>query len=100
MANNRDPNERSEFVDALQKGLLLGVAILVIVIPPLRMANKAPAAPSQPPVVVAPAEPPVAQAPAPQPEAPPAAAPDPAPAPALPPGVRLADFGSEEPSPD
>lgn len=72
-------NERSDFIDALQKGLLLGFAILVLVIPPLRMA-KAPKPAAQPPVAMAP------QAPA--------------PAPSAPGSVRLADFGGEEPSPE
>jgi hypothetical protein len=50
-----DRNDRSEFLDALRKGLLIGAAILVLVIPPLRMA-KSPRAP-QLPQVQAPAQP-------------------------------------------
>jgi hypothetical protein len=73
-------DDRSDFIDALQKGLLLGFAILVIAIPPLRMARES-KAPEQPPVAVAPQ------------------APTPAPGPSIP-GVRLADFGGEEPSPE
>jgi hypothetical protein len=88
--DTRDPGfadrERSEFIDALQKGLLLGVAILVLVIPPLRMA-KAPHAPSQ--------QPPVAQAPQ-SPQAAPQAPQGQPPGP----GLRLADFNGEEPSPE
>lgn len=97
----RKPKERSDFIDALQKGLLLGVAILVIAIPPLRMATKDAPAPQQPPVAAAPAQPPVAQAPSEPPAPAPDAAPEvPAAPPALPPGVKLADFGNEEPSPE
>lgn len=70
----------SEFLDALKKGVLLGVAILAVVIPVMRF-SRAPA-PSTPPPA------PVAQ----QPAAPVL----PAPAPAS----RLADFGAETPSPE
>jgi hypothetical protein len=80
-------NERSEFLDALRKGLLLGVALLVLVIAPLRMA-KGPRAPEQPPAVAT------------APQAEPRAAPQ---APAKPPSrapLRLADFGDEQPSPE
>lgn len=88
----QDPDrDRSEFLDALQKGLLLGVAILVLVIPPMRMA-RAPKAPAQPPVAQAPQHPEVPQSP-PVAEAPQAQQ-------AQPPGLRLADFRGEEPSPD
>jgi hypothetical protein len=102
--------ERSEFFDALKKGALLGVAILVIVVPPIRMAKKA-QAPPPPVVALAPpaspapraapphapnnGHPPVAQAPA----APPADAPAVADAaPPAPKGVQLADFRGEQPS--
>jgi hypothetical protein len=87
-------NERSEFFDALRKGMLLGAGILVLVLPPMYLSRK-PQAPSAPPPAVATApqqqpqvqpQPPVAQAPAPAPEAP--AAP------------RLADFRGEQASPD
>lgn len=82
--------ESSEFLDALKKGLLLGVAILVIVIPPLRMYQARQAAP-QPPVASAPTTP-----------AAPGAAQPPQQAERAPqqPAVRLADFSGEEPSPE
>lgn len=67
---------RSEFVDALRKGLLVGAALLVLVLPP---ALKAPA-PSHHPVTIA-------QGPAPSQSVPPAAA-------------RLADFGTVQPTQD
>ena len=90
MDDKKTGKEKSEFIDALQKGLLLGVALLVLVIPPLRMA-KAPHAPEPPPsVAVAPQ--PAPQAPAPQ------AAPV-APSPSRGP-LRLADFNGEDPSPE
>ena len=58
-------DDKSEFFVALRKGLLLGAAILVLVIPPLRMAQKA-RAPDPPAVSSAPSQgspvpPPVAQ---------------------------------------
>jgi hypothetical protein len=92
---NNEPNERSEFIQALQKGLLLGVAILVLVIPPLHIARKS-QQPAQPPAASAPQTPgqdQTARAPA-QPDAVPSAPRT------APPGMRLADFGGEEPSPD
>jgi hypothetical protein len=78
-------NERSEFFDALRKGMLLGAAILVLVLPPMYMKRKAQQPPAQPPVATAPQQqpqqPPVAHAPAtPAPEAP---------------ATRLADFKGE-----
>jgi hypothetical protein len=90
--------EKSEFLDALKKGALLGALILVIVIPPLRMAQ-APK-PAAPPTVaqVQPA-PQQRQAPVPAPVLPAPelpAAPE-MPAPQQP---RLADFGDQNPSPD
>lgn len=87
--------ETSEFVDALKKGLLLGVGILVIVIPPLRMYQARQAAP-QPPVASAPATP---GAPA-APQAPQAPQQQAERAPQQQPAVRLADFAGEEPSPE
>ena len=83
--------ERSEFLDALKKGALLGVLILVIVIPPLRMAQ-APKAPVLPPVAQVQPVPRAPAVPAPARPAPPVQHPLPAP--------QLADFGSENPSPD
>jgi hypothetical protein len=91
--------ERSDFLDALKKGLLVGVALLVIIVPPLRMAkNRAahppaqvatapadtqqpPATGAQPPVQTSPREPARGQGSAAAPQ------------------VRLADFRGEEPSP-
>ena len=78
--------EPSEFLDSLKKGLLLGVVLLVLIVPPLRMARspKPPAASA--PVATAPSDAPSADAPS--------ASPTPVP------GVRLADFRGEEPSRD
>lgn len=80
--------EPSEFLDSLKKGLLVGALLLVVIVPPLRMA-KSPRAPEpQPPVATAPQQLPAA------PQAVPGT-----PQPPLP-GVRLADFRGEDPSPD
>lgn len=98
--------EPSEFTDALKKGALIGIALLVILIPVMRMGQKeeAPQPPAQVAVVPqapAQAEPQVQPAPAPE-----TAAPETAPQAAAPqtapevPGVRLADFAGEEPSAD
>lgn len=72
---------KSEFLNAVQKGLLLGAAVLALVLPPAGVVRKA-AAPPQ--VVERAAAPPQAAAPA-MPEYGP---------------VRLADFGRVVPSPD
>jgi hypothetical protein len=98
----RDPRsaqqERSEFLDALKKGLLVGVALLVIIVPPLRMAkNRTAHPPAQ--VATAPSasqQPPATRAQPPLQPAPRAAAPNEG---AAAPQVRLADFKGEEPSP-
>jgi hypothetical protein len=101
----RDPKRKdassSEFIDSLKKGALIGIALLVVIIPAMRMLQAPQAPQPQAPVAVAP------QAPAPQaqpaPEAAPeqqAAAPEQQAAPPQVPGVRLADFAGEEPSPD
>jgi hypothetical protein len=80
----------SEFLDSLKKGLLLGVVLLVLIVPPLRMA-RSPKAPEQPPQVAT----------APQvPQAPQAQAPIEAPQQSPVPGLRLADFRGEQPSRD
>ena len=81
----QDP-EKSEFLDSLKKGALIGAVLLVLIVPPLRMARQhgAPQAPA--PVATAP------QSQQPQLHAPG----DGAAAPAL----RLADFKGEEPSAD
>jgi hypothetical protein len=78
---------RSEFVESLQKGLLIGAALLVLIVPPLRMAKNREAQ-QQAAVATAPA--------APQGQAgdtPPGQSRDAAPA------VRRADFRDEDPSP-
>jgi hypothetical protein len=80
--------ESSEFLDSLKKGLLFGVVLMVLILPPLHLARKK--APEQP-VATAPQQ----QAPAQRPGAP---APEAA-TPSLP-GVQLADFRGEDPSPD
>lgn len=96
--NDTPPEDSGEFFDALRKGALIGAAILVLLLPPLRMAQQhlqqrasAPMARTAPPPGPQQQQPapPVAAAPQPQPKA--------APAP-LPP--RLADFGNRQPSPD
>jgi hypothetical protein len=80
------PGQDSEFLDALRKGALVGLALLVLVLPPMWMKKNRDA--QEPPrgdarVVV-----------------PQAAAPEaPQSVPHLP-GVRLADFRGEDPSPD
>ena len=97
---DRQDAPRSEFTDALKKGLLIGVALLVVIIPAMRMAQKPQAPQPSAPVAVAPQAAPQAP-PAAAPDAPaaPQAAPEAQPAPQVP-GVRLADFAGEEPSPD
>lgn len=89
-------DERSEFFDALRKGVLLGAAILVLVLPPMYLSRK-PQAPSAPPAAVATAPQPQVQ---PQQPAPPPVAQAPAPAPEAPAAPRLADFRGETASPD
>lgn len=92
--------QRSEFLDSLQKGALVGAALLLLVLPPLRMSMQHHAAKPAVPVVQAPA----AQTRAPAAPAPagdqvakaPEAAP-PSPQPSMP---RLADFGSAKPRPE
>jgi hypothetical protein len=91
--DDKAPSDRNEFLDALKKGALLGVLILVIVIPPMRMAQR-PKPPAMPPVAQAPQ---VQPAPVPAPM-PPQAQPAPQPEPVPP--TRLADFGDANPSPD
>jgi hypothetical protein len=73
--------EPSEFFDSLKKGLLVGVVLLVLIVPPLRMAKSPKAPPASAPVATAPSSP-STDAPTPVP------------------GVRLADFRGEEPSRD
>src|SRR6478609_9989623 len=89
-----EKTERSEFMASLRLGALIGLALLVVIVPPMRMAKKA-RAPVQPPVASAPADqqPPVAVAPG-------------APATSNPstanrvPGLQLADFNGEDASPE
>lgn len=73
---------RSEFLDALKKGVLLGVAILAVAIPVMRFHRG--------PALDAPPRAPVAQQPT--------VSVPPAPAGAA--ARRLADFGAETPSPE
>jgi hypothetical protein len=77
-------DDRSEFLDALRKGALLGVAILIVVLPPMYLSKQRQAP-------VGPVPPAVTQ------NAPPAIAPR---VPEPPPVSRMADFGPEKPSPD
>ncbi len=98
---DRQKKEADEFWVSLRKGALLGAAILLVAIPALRMARDD-KAPQPPPVASAPA------AATPQPQAPIAHSPSTAVpgtgvagvARAVPHDVRLADFGSEDPSPE
>ena len=55
--NANDKPEKSEFIDALKKGALLGIAILVVVIPSMRIAQKQSAPQPQSPVATVPALP-------------------------------------------
>jgi len=102
--DDRKEREPSEFLDAMKKGVLLGLAVLAIVIPVTRM-RQAQTPPAQPPVATAPQPPAAGVHPAPPaaPGAPEVAqqGPDTSGAPRSAPGarVRLADFGGEEPSP-
>jgi hypothetical protein len=104
----REQPESSEFFDALKKGMLIGVLLLVLIVPVMRM-GQSPKAPQQPPpVATAPQQPapapqadagrPPAQTPA-EPSADSQAAAPPASPPPLP-GVRLADFNGEDPTPE
>lgn len=93
----RKPGKRSEFADALQKGLLLGLALLVLVLPPIWVKKQRDAQPEPGQVVIAP-----------QPEtSTPSETPLPGPRPPMEPGaqppipgVRLADFSGEQPTAD
>lgn len=82
----RKETETSEFLEALKKGLLLGAVLLLVIVPPLKWMQGRDA--PETPVVTAPQ--------------PPLAAPEMAPPAAPPqmPGVQLADFRGEDPSPD
>src|SRR3954470_16723863 len=90
----KEKTERSEFMASLRVGALVGLGLLVVIVPPLRMAKKA-KAPVQPPVASAPADqqPPQAVAPG-------------GPATSNPsdtnriPGLQLADFNGEAASPE
>lgn len=73
-------NERSEFFDALRKGALLGLAILVVVLPPMWLSKQRQTATPPGPAVTQ-------KAPAPR-------------VPEVAPPQRMADFGSETPSAD
>jgi hypothetical protein len=95
-ADEPQPNKTSEFADALKKGVLAGVVLVLLTVPPYRMyqarqaAQQAPAATSQ--MGAGPAQ---QQAAA--PTAPPAA---PAQAPAASAALQRADFRGEQPSAD
>lgn len=94
--------ESDEFWSSLRKGALLGAAILVVAIPALRMSQDD-KSPPQPPAASAPGavtpqvQAPMAQAPS-SPELPDTSVAGAARA--VPQGVRLADFGNEDPSPE
>jgi hypothetical protein len=94
--------EPSEFLDSLKKGLLLGLVLLVL-FAGWRMYDAANAPAPAPQVATAPQPQQPAPTPVPGPSATPGAAPEQeAAAPSQPPipGVRLADFNGEDPSPD
>jgi hypothetical protein len=74
----------AEFLDWMKKGVLLGALVLFILVPALLSHKKAPESAPQPPVASAPVQP--------LPQAPGAIPPVP--------GMRLADFRGEDPSPD
>jgi hypothetical protein len=78
--------ERNEFWDALRKGALVGIALLVIIVPPIRMMKNKHKAAEHAAVATAPAiqPPPVASIPAPNGG----------------PAIQLADFKGEQPSAD
>jgi len=80
----RRGGEPSEFLDALKKGMLVGAALLLVLVPAVRMSHK-PQQPEQPPQVAT-----APQLPA-QPRTP-------APPAARAPAIRLADFRGDEPS--
>jgi hypothetical protein len=76
----RPDGERSEFIDALKKGMLIGAALLLVLVPAVRMHKQ-----EQPPQVATAPRAPV------QPRTP-------APPAARAPVIRLADFRGDEPS--
>src|SRR5205085_12052453 len=91
--SGRQDGERSEFLDSLRKGALIGVGVLALVLP-LRMMHKAHQPQPQAPMAVATAPQagpaaPTLQAPAPAPQA------LPAPSDRSPTGLQLADFHGE-----
>ncbi|HSV82297.1 MAG TPA: hypothetical protein VLK85_24150 [Ramlibacter sp.] len=95
--DDRKDREPSEFLDAMKKGVLLGLAVLAIVIPVTRM-RQAQTPPAQPPVATAPQPPAAGLQPA--PGAPEVAQQGPDTTRSAPGArMRLADFGGEEPSP-
>ncbi|MDB5858462.1 MAG: hypothetical protein JWQ76_2151, partial [Ramlibacter sp.] len=114
--------ERSEFMASLRWGALIGVALLLIIVPPMRMAKNRAQAPAQPPVATAPATQAPADVPAPTlaeaPTAPDTSTAGAGPAQAMqqqalapqavpagltrraPGGVQVADFNGEDVSPE
>ena len=83
-----DRKEPSEFLNYLKKGMLLGVALVLLLVPAVRMVDKLRAPQTAPPVATAPPAQPSPRVPG---------------APAdgtMAPALRLADFKGEDPSPD
>jgi hypothetical protein len=89
----RSKAERSEFMDSLRKGLLVGIALLVLIVPGVRMAkDRQHQQEQQAAQVVAPAAPQEQAANGDRPQQAAPGAGDPA--------IRLADFRGEDPSAD
>jgi hypothetical protein len=95
--------ERSEFIDSVRKGLLVGVALLVVIVPPLRMAKHRAAersAQQSAQIATAPQVTVPQQPPAPDPRPPATVGQGTAPRDgAAAATIRLADFKGEDPSP-
>lgn len=92
--------ERSEFLASLRIGALVGIALLVILVPPIRMAKNKSKALEQPPVATAPATQAPTQTPPVASTAPDTSASGNGPGTKQAPGVQLADFNGEDASPE
>jgi hypothetical protein len=92
MNASRKPPVKSEFLDSVQKGMLLGVALLALLLPPAGLMQRGAPSPASSPARISPLPqgPSAPQVPPPQVASPEAEAPPP----------RLADFGSFTPTPE